>query len=160
MAFSADGRLASGSGDNTVKIWDPATGHCLQTLEIGTKVSTLSFDVLGLYFSTDTSTILLDDNLDNNLDDKIALSATSTHRLPPQPQQPCYRGTGISSDGIWITWNGENVLWLPPDYRPSCSAIAESAVAIGCRSGRVLIFQVTFDGTVSFEGKYSVLMTT
>jgi WD40 repeat protein len=34
VAFSADGgRLASGSEDNTVKVWDAATGACMQTLE-------------------------------------------------------------------------------------------------------------------------------
>src|SRR5256885_12331768 len=34
VTFSADGNhLASGSYDQTVKIWDAATGKCLQTLE-------------------------------------------------------------------------------------------------------------------------------
>lgn len=26
-------------------------------------------------------------------------------------------GYGVSLDRLWITWNGKNVLWLPPDYR-------------------------------------------
>src|SRR5277367_2868976 len=34
VAFSHDStRLASASGDNTVKIWDAGSGKCLQTLE-------------------------------------------------------------------------------------------------------------------------------
>ena len=34
VAFSHDStRLASASGDNTVKIWDASSGECLQTLE-------------------------------------------------------------------------------------------------------------------------------
>ena len=37
-------------------------------------------------------------------------------------------------------YRGQNVLWLPPEFRPQCSAVARSTVAIGCLSGRVLLF--------------------
>ncbi|PTB66713.1 NACHT-domain-containing protein [Trichoderma citrinoviride] len=26
-------------------------------------------------------------------------------------------GYGLNSDGSWVTWNGRNILWLPPGYR-------------------------------------------
>ncbi|KAI8710889.1 NACHT domain-containing protein [Fusarium sp. LHS14.1] len=49
VAFSADGRwLASGSHDETVKIWDAATGVCVQTLEgHGGSVSSVAFSADG-----------------------------------------------------------------------------------------------------------------
>ncbi|OAL42697.1 hypothetical protein IQ07DRAFT_525677, partial [Pyrenochaeta sp. DS3sAY3a] len=31
------------------------------------------------------------------------------------------QGAAMSSDGIWISNNSQNVLWLPTEYRPSCS---------------------------------------
>ncbi|KAL2859888.1 uncharacterized protein BJX67DRAFT_368555 [Aspergillus lucknowensis] len=38
----------------------------------------------------------------------------------------------------WIALNGEQVLWLPPDARPSCSAIKANKVALGLTSGQII----------------------
>jgi hypothetical protein len=37
----------------------------------------------------------------------------------------------------WIKLNGEKVLWLPPEFRPLCSAIHGNLVALGLSSGLV-----------------------
>ncbi|KAH6974017.1 hypothetical protein EDB80DRAFT_527150, partial [Ilyonectria destructans] len=64
------------------------------------------------------------------------LSASGPLHHPRQRQ-----GYGISDDGVWITYQGRNLLWLPSEYRPVTSAIAASTVALGCISGRVLLFR-------------------
>ena len=48
-------------------------------------------------------------------------------------------GCGLSRDRCWITWHGENLLWLPAGFRPSCSGVSGSTVVIGCNTGRVVI---------------------
>jgi len=48
-------------------------------------------------------------------------------------------GYGFSTDGSWVTWRGRNLLWLPAEFRPVCSAVCGSAVVIGCSSGRVIV---------------------
>ena len=50
MAFSGDGyRLASVSGDYTVKIWDLAISNYLQTIIIGILLANILFDFTNSY---------------------------------------------------------------------------------------------------------------
>src|SRR5206468_867064 len=69
-------------------------------------------------------------------DTDAAAAIIATGAKAPEESQYSY---GLSSDGSWIAWHGRNVLWLPSEYRPSCSAVSEPTVAIGCPSGRVLV---------------------
>ncbi|KAH8903003.1 hypothetical protein BR93DRAFT_931443 [Coniochaeta sp. PMI_546] len=74
----------------------------------------------------------------------MALTAIAIlhHRSsPPRPFTNTREGYGLTSDSAWITYEGQNALWLPPKFRPWCSAFKGSAAALGCISGRVLVFQ-------------------
>ncbi|KAK3348796.1 beta transducin-like protein HET-E2C [Lasiosphaeria hispida] len=114
VAFSPDGRqLASCSDDEMIKIWDATSGRCLQTLEgHGCSVWSVTFSPDGQL------TLGSSDNTTGN---------PGGHRY------------SLSQGGSWIACNGRNVLWLPSEYRPSCSAVQGRMISIGCKSGRVLI---------------------
>ncbi|KAH7119305.1 hypothetical protein EDB81DRAFT_667219 [Dactylonectria macrodidyma] len=132
VMFSADGqRLTSGSDDYTIKIWDAATGACLQTLEVGRTLAHLSLDPMtDSRLSTDIGFLDLDilPAIDNQLTETASRGGS-------------HSGYGISTDGMWIVKDGRSMLWLPPEYRASAWALVELTVAIGCRLGRVLVMK-------------------
>ncbi|KAI9682420.1 MAG: hypothetical protein M1829_000212, partial [Trizodia sp. TS-e1964] len=130
VAFSHDDKqLASASDDNTAKIWDTASGSCLQTLSVNKSLNNISFDTTDQYLYTNLGAFASDVQL-----------ASSTTPVSSSNQKPRRHGYGMSFDKKWIMYNSENFLWLPLEYRPHCSAVTGSTVAIGCMSGRVLIF--------------------
>ncbi|KAL3588021.1 hypothetical protein FPOAC2_13920 [Fusarium poae] len=135
VVFSADGqRLASGSDDKTVKIWDAATGVCEQTLNVGRVLYHLSFDpTSNALLSTDIGLL----NLDRPALPPVINDRSTEITLP----RVSHSGWGISADGEWIVEDGKKMLWLPPDYRGGMPAIGRSTVAIGYHSGRVLVLK-------------------
>ena len=128
VAWSPDGRkVASASYDETIKIWDPATGQCQGTLEAG-HTDYLHFDTSNR-IRTDAGVFELKPNAP-----AIDLVACS-HSVPQAS------GYGLNDGETWITYQGQDLLWLPPEYRPSASAILGASLVLGCSSGRVLFLK-------------------
>ncbi|KAM0175389.1 hypothetical protein ACHAPC_009632 [Botrytis cinerea] len=133
IAFSADSKLlASGSDDHTIKIWDAATGTLQQTLEGHIGARSLSFDITNSILITDTGCFRLAINTNIPLHSSSRAINNGTHRQ------------GLSIDEFWVIWNDQNLLWLPPDFRPESFTVSHtgSKLAIGCQSGRVFIIGI------------------
>ncbi|EHK45465.1 hypothetical protein TRIATDRAFT_292965 [Trichoderma atroviride IMI 206040] len=142
IAFSPDNQyLASGSIDGAINVWDIITGAVLQI----TKKQTLILTSRVIPPATSSAK----DECENRL---IANSTKNGNDV----------GYGLSLDACWITWNGHAILWLPPEYRSlqtivrplsastsSQSPMKDVLIALGSRSGRVVIMRMPGSGPYS-----------
>ncbi|KAI5463896.1 hypothetical protein BGZ63DRAFT_333157, partial [Mariannaea sp. PMI_226] len=129
FVVSADGQWLASVLCNEIKIWDVAVGACLRMLDVTIPVTCPSF-----YAATEsrfpTEVGIMNPDLLPVVDNQLIDTAS---------ESVSHSGYGISHDGTWVVINRRNVLWLPPEYRASASAVVGSTVAIGCRSGHVLV---------------------
>ena len=104
VAFSLDGRLiVSGSYDQTVRVWDVATGAERRVLPIDAVLRFLSFSSCGKHLVTDRGTLRL-------------------------PYSDCRCLHHIFATRSWVTDNGEELLYLHPDHQDSFGFVSGTVV--------------------------------
>ncbi|KAM0363089.1 hypothetical protein ACHAO7_011405 [Fusarium culmorum] len=184
VVFSHDSKkVASGSRDKTIRIWDAETGECERVIKghsmsvnsvvfshDSKKVASGSRDMTIRIWDAETGEceeiVLLDgyvyvssfttDGRGIVTDRGIfALSGGSqSHVEPAMLRQSSETPIFACTDGTWITAAGKDLLWLPPECRNGLVAVSGSTVAIGCLSGRVLVLGISMAEVERWTGAH------
>lgn len=126
--------VASFHRDNTIKIWNLSSGNEIASVNIGVEIGRLKFDTSGAYLHTDSMLAFRCFTWSRNLTE-----AHTGFRLP-QLRRNEY---GVSNDRSWITRHGQNIIWLPLEFRKAGIDLWKAAdalphmISLGCVSGRV-----------------------
>jgi WD40 repeat protein len=138
VAFSPDGKVVvSGSWDETVRLWDAVTGVPLQTLKgHSNTVRSVAFSPDGKVVvsgSWDKTVRLWDAVTGAPLQtlEGHSGSVTSVAFSPDKVMHALF----VSND--WVAEEQVNILWLPPDYRPTSVAVLNGIVVLGHSSGSI-----------------------
>ena len=149
VAFSPNGKqVVSGSSDETVRLWDAATGAALQTLEGHTgEVSSVAFSPNGKQVvsgSSDKRVQLWDRTV------RLWDAATGAAQQTLEGYTCPVSSVAFSPDGkllpilqvlnYWVVEGNTNIIWLPPDYRETCLATQNGSLVLGHLSGRISFF--------------------
>lgn len=112
VAFSSDGQklasasddgqmLASASANHTVRLWDTSHGQCLGAFDIDGAIIELTFSTNQGGFCIET-----------NLGEIHFISDLNLTRETARPSNTWW------INGDWLTWRNQNIMWLPPEFRP------------------------------------------
>ncbi|KAI0446385.1 vegetative incompatibility protein HET-E-1 [Xylaria telfairii] len=148
--------IASWLGE-TIEIWDIITGTRTQRFDMGKSIFLKS-----LAFESNTTLRTQFGYI--KLGPAAGLTTYESHTSKTLPSdintsRPSYQGYGIDTTLEWITWDGQKVMWLPPEYRPKTYPytwpptwiISSSTMAIVCVSGEVIVFQLSANNPLGWS---------
>ncbi|KAJ5519971.1 hypothetical protein N7463_000424 [Penicillium fimorum] len=165
VAWSRDGSQLVSGHDGRVMIWNPDTGRCISTLE-GDKSS-----VSSVSWSKDESRLTSDSFHENTevwdlvtekrpsplgveSPESLYFDEVNLHHRHTDVEKGVY---GLNDDRTWITFEGENLLWIPSEYRTDCfsffATCETTRMAIGRSTGHVLFLTLPNDNPISQETK-------
>ncbi|KAJ5697203.1 hypothetical protein N7488_010887, partial [Penicillium malachiteum] len=116
--------LASPCGGGIITLWNIATGALKQTLPLREGLKNISFSPDGMYLTSSVGVLHVQSQFDNSI------------RHSPQTRREIF----IDNEN-WIWRNKQKAVWLPPEFRPTCSAAHGSTLALGHYSGNVSLIR-------------------
>jgi hypothetical protein len=103
-----------------VRLWDTATGGLQEIFRAYETITKIDFSQDGSYLITNCGIFNVQPEHENHTPNSISKSSAI-----------------FIKQGQWINLNGEDVLRLPPEFRPSCFAIDGGLLALGHAPGRI-----------------------
>ncbi|EFQ31727.1 WD domain-containing protein [Colletotrichum graminicola M1.001] len=139
VAFSNNGTQPALSSGDTIMIWDISTGQSRCTIR------TADLGYFSQIFFSETDLQLYADK--GAIDLRPGTGPTSRPRANAV-EVVTFCGYAFSHDNVWITRDSENVLWLPPEYRPRCTTVSGSTMAPGCDGGGLIVLGFSEDDPI------------
>ncbi|CAD6447526.1 9d524d8b-d700-47ec-82e7-6433cbb3f74f [Sclerotinia trifoliorum] len=150
VVFSPDGtKIASGSDDGTIWFWDTITGKSLQ------RFKGHSDSVSSVVFSPDGTKIA------SGSDDKTirfwdTITGKSLQRFEgPSDWEASSAFERYFKSNHWIAERLDeevrNILWLPPDYRPTSTYFCNGVIVMVFSTGGIFFLKFEYENFISYK---------